>query len=49
MRSIPLEISKEFLFSRLFTTNKNLTSDRINNLLKDVKEELNEEKGFYAD
>ena len=49
MRSIPLEISKEFLFSRLFTTNKKLTSARINNLIKDVKEELNEEKGFYAD
>ena len=49
MRSIPLEISKEFLFSRIFTTNKKLTSARINNLIKDVQEELKEEKGFYAD
>ena len=49
MRSIPLEISKEFLFSRIFSTNKKLTSARINNLLNEVKEELKEEKDFYAD
>ena len=49
MRSIPLEISKEFLFSRIFSTNKKLTNARINNLLKEVKEELKEEKEFYAD
>ena len=49
MRTIPLEISKEFLFSRLFSTNKKFTRERINNLLKQVKEELNEEIGFYAD
>ena len=49
MRSIPLEISKEFLFSRIFTTNKKFTSRRINNLLNEVKEELKEEKDFYAD
>ena len=49
MRSIPLEISKEFLFSRIFSTNKKLTNTRINNLLNEVKEELKEEKGFYAD
>ena len=49
MRSIPLEISKEFLFSRIFSTNKKLTSSRINNLIKEVKEELKEEKDFYAD
>ena len=49
MRSIPLEISKEFLFSRIFSTNKKLTNARINNLLKDVKEELKDEIDFYAD
>ena len=49
MRSIPLEISKEFLFSRIFTTNKKFTSRRINNLLNELKEELKEEKDFYAD
>ena len=49
MRSIPLEISKEFLFSRIFSTNKKLTNGRINNLLKELKEELKEEKDFYAD
>ena len=49
MRSIPLEISKEFLFSRIFSTNKKLTNGRINNLLKELKEELKEEKEFYAD
>ena len=49
MRSIPLEISKEFLFSRIFSTNKKLTNGRINNLLKELKEEVKEEKEFYAD
>ena len=49
MRSIPLEISKEFLFSRIFSTNKKLTNGRINNLLKELKEEIKEEKEFYAD
>ena len=49
MRSIPLEISKEFLFSRIFSTNKKLTNGRINNLIKEVNEELKEEKEFYAD
>ncbi len=49
MRSIPLEISKEFLFSRMFSTNKKLTNARINNLIKELEEELKEEKGFYAD
>ena len=49
MRSIPLEISKEFLFSRIFSTNKKLTNGRISNLIKEVNEELKEEKEFYAD
>ena len=49
MKSIPLEISKEFLFSRIFSTNKKLTNARINNLLKELQEELKEEKEFYAD
>ena len=49
MRSIPLEISKEFLFSRIFSTNKKLTNGRINNLLKELKKEIKEEKEFYAD
>ena len=49
MRSIPLEISKEFLFSRVFSTNKKFTRERINNLLKEVTQELKEERGFYAD
>ena len=49
MNSIPFEISKEFIFSRFFSTNKTLTRERINNLIKETKEALKEEKEFYAD
>ena len=49
MKSIPLEITKEFLFSRIFSTNKKLTNARINNLIKELNKELKEEKEFYVD
>ena len=49
MNSIPFEISKEFIFSRFFSTNKTLTRERINNLITETKEALKEEKEFYAD
>ena len=49
MRSIPFEISKEFIFSRIFSTNKTLTKERINNMINETKEALKEEKEFYAD
>ena len=49
MQSIPLEISKEFIFSRIFTTNKKMMEKRINTMIKEVKEELKEEKEYYAD
>ena len=49
MNSIPFELSKEFIFSRIFFTNKTLTKERIKNLIKETKETLKEEKEFYAD
>ena len=49
MQSIPFELSKEFLFSKIFSTNKTLTKERINNMIKETKEALKEEKEFYAD
>ena len=49
MQSIPFELSKEFLFSRIFSTNKTLTRERINNMINETKEALKEEKEFYAD
>ena len=49
MNSIPFELSKEFIFSRIFFTNKTLTKERINNMIKETKENLKEEKEFYAD
>ena len=49
MKSIPFELSKEFLFSRIFSTNRTLTQERINNMIKETKEALKEEKEFYAD
>ena len=49
MQSIPFELSKEFIFSRIFSTNKTLTKERINNMIKEAKETLKEEKEFYAD
>ena len=49
MKSIPLEITQEFIFNRIFTTNKKLMNSRIENLLKDLNDELKEEKEFYAD
>ena len=49
MNSIPFELSKEFIFSRIFFTNKTLTKERMNNLIKETKETLKEEKEFYAD
>ena len=49
MKSIPFELSKEFLFSRIFSTNRTLTRERINNMIKETKEALKEEKDFYAD
>ena len=49
MQSIPFELSKEFIFSRIFCNNKTLTRERINNMIKETKEALKEEKDFYAD
>ena len=49
MKSIPFELSKEFLFSRIFSTNRTLIRERINNMIKETKEALKEEKDFYAD
>ena len=49
MQSIPFELSKEFIFSRIFFTNRTLTRERINNMIKETKEALKEEKEFYAD
>ena len=49
MNSIPFELSKEFIFSRIFFTNKTLMKERINNMINETKEALKEEKEFYAD
>ena len=49
MKSIPLEISKEFEFSRIFSTNKKLTDSRLNGYKTELLSELKEEKEFYAD
>ena len=49
MSSIPFELSKEFIFSRIFFTNKTLMKERINNMINETKEALKEEKEFYAD